>query len=128
MNTCTSTAYGKCIPTTDNVWKTLCCMNIKSLRREEPKLVTPKLTLDKIIKPDLVRRKNGCRDMVEKKVIHHLVASNLSVKQIRNAVGDDAVIKTYAEDQLAEALANCYEDDEVVLFPGVYEYVLLSVR
>ena len=70
----------------------------------------------------LVRRKNGLRDHAENKIVHHLVASSLSVKQISNlCLPDDAIIKTYGENELSEALSNCYEDDEVILFPGVYE-------
>ena len=87
----------------------------------EPKLVRKKKIKIKFLNFFLVRRKNGPRVQIEKKIVHHLVASNLSVKQIKNAVGDDGIVKTYSEDQLAEALASCYEDDEVVLFPGVYE-------
>ena len=69
-----------------------------------------------------VRRKNGLRDNCENKIVHHLVAPKLSVKAISDlCLPDDAIIKTYGENELTEALANCYEDDEVILFPGVYE-------
>jgi hypothetical protein len=54
--------------------------------------------------------------------VYHLVAENLSVKQIGDLnLPDDAVVKTYGHEKLTEALANCYENDQVILFPGVYE-------
>jgi len=70
---------------------------------------------------DIVRRKNGPRSIREKSIIHHLVSSKHCVKDIQKAVGDNAVIETYNQDQLSVALVNCFDGDEVVLFPGVYE-------
>ena len=34
-------------------------------------------------------------------------------------------IKTYDEDGFAEAIQNCFENDQVLLFPGVYRLIFL---
>jgi len=69
----------------------------------------------------IVRRKNGCRNPIQENVLHHLVSAKHCVKDIQQAVGNEAQIETYNEDQIAQAIDACWEGDEVVLFPGTYE-------
>jgi len=71
---------------------------------------------------DIVRRKNGPRSEFEDRIVSHLVGQRLTPKRIAEVVGDlDREVKTYSEENFPIALANCFEGDEIVLFPGVYD-------
>ena len=50
---------------------------------------------------------------MQENVLHHLVSAKHCVKDIMQAVGQEAQIETYNQDQIAQAIDACWEGDEV---------------
>jgi len=70
----------------------------------------------------IVRCKNGPRSSPNKTVCH-VIGRNLTARQLGALELDDScIIKTYDEEGFGEAIQNCFENDQVLLFPGVYSF------
>lgn len=72
-------------------------------------------------KSQIVRRKNGPR--LNNTIVYHLIGHEITTAQINTLkLPDDSIIKTYDEESFGEALKSCFENDHVILFPGVYSF------
>jgi len=70
----------------------------------------------------IVRCKNGPRAEPDR-IVCHVVGRNLTTRQLASLkLDDNCIIKTYDEDGFGEAIQNCFENDQVLLFPGVYSF------
>jgi hypothetical protein len=72
-------------------------------------------------KSQIVRRRNGPR--LNRKTVFHLVGHQITSQDIQQLqLPLSSIIKTYDEESFGAALKDCFENDQILLFPGVYGF------